>query len=159
MRPFFFFSILFWLGAVQPEEDMISDEAQFSLSKAIYLLLFPLIFRAPPLLQYSEVFEEPFTTSDKLALIQNKAALRTSIIPKHKNCYYTFGFVQSARSGQLVNREEFAEGTSNLQVSEKIKKQLYSKCMNPLTLSKLHQPKTYSIVWSGLSLCLLDGRI
>lgn len=82
---------------------------------------FPLIFRVPSLSQYSEVFEEPFTTSDKLALIQNKAALMTSIIPNHKNCYCTFGFVQSARSGQLVNREEFIEGASNLQVSEKEK--------------------------------------
>lgn len=67
---------------------MIRDEAQFSLSQLVDLFSFPTFFKVAFLLQfqYNEVSEEQSTSSEKLVLIQNKAALRTSIIPNYIVC-------------------------------------------------------------------------
>jgi len=100
---------------------LISNEAPVSLSQAIDLFSFPTTFRAPLLFQYNEVSEKWSTTADKPVLIQNKAALRTSITPNYISCSSVLPFVQSARCGRLVNRGESKDDALNLQISEKQK--------------------------------------
>lgn len=100
---------------MQPEQNLISDEAQFSLSQAVDLFSFPTISRVPFLFQHSEVSEEWSTSS---VLIQNTAVLRTTIIPNYINCSPTLPFVQSGKYGRLANRGESKEDASNLQIRE-----------------------------------------
>lgn len=118
---------------MQPEQNLISDEAQFSLSQAVDLFSLPVISRVPFLFQHNEVSEEWSTSS---ALIQNTAVLRTTIIPNCINWSPTLSFVQSGRYGRLVNRGESKEDSSNLQMHEEQK----SKKRNIAIIQQVCEP-------------------